>query len=119
MKKNQKNSLGRLLVGFATLGTLFAASGCTSTVQVADNFRMPATTKTYINPGPLTVQVQTPVYYTRPVIYATPVVYGHGCYRPYRGGRLIYGPGRGVPTAGTHLGNTMRPFTKYYREYSR
>ena len=106
MEKNKKNALNRLLVGFAALGTLITAAGCSSTVQVSDNFRMQDTSKTYINPGPLTVEVSTPVYYTRPVIYTAPVVYGHGCYRPYRRSKV-----HGSPfTVGSHnLRNTMVP----------
>ena len=130
--KNQK-TLNRLLIGFATLGTLFTVSGCASTVQVADNFRLPPRTaiRTTARPAivaqPLDVQVQRTTVVAQPV-WVMPVGYGYR-HRHYRGGRYGYGYGSGrpiygpnsvvQPTAGTHLGNTMRPFTNYYREYGR
>lgn len=123
MEKKKQMKLNRLLVGFATLGTLFMASGCASTCKVAGNFKppvrktveVPARQVIVTQPVPTTTVVTQPVYVAPTTYYVAP----RPCiYRPYRsGGYVIYGGRSGVPTAGTHLGNTMGGFRHYYREY--
>lgn len=131
MEKKNKTALNRLLVGFAALGTLFTVSGCVSTVQVADNFRLAPrasvspSARPAITAQPLDVQVRQTTVVAQPV-WVMPAGYGYR-HRHYRGGRYGYGYGGGrpiygpngvvQPTAGTHLGNTMSGFTNYYREY--
>ncbi len=72
MEKNIKKAFRRTLMAFATLGSLFAASGCTSTVRVADNFKAPAPSQAVSNVYSLNIAPIAPVV-TTPVVSA-PVV---------------------------------------------
>ena len=131
MEKNNRKALNRLLAGFAALGALFTASGCTTTVRASDNFRVPARysmtqrVQPTIAAQPLDVQIQSTTITAQPV-WVMPAGYaythhrhyrrGHGgSYRYYRGGRG--GTYRHYPTAGQMLGNTMRGVRPTYRHY--
>ena len=121
-KKNQK-TLNRLLIGFAALGTLLTVSGCTTTVKVSDNFRIPPrNTYTAVNTPirrtivaqPLDVQIQRTTVVT-PTVWVMPAAYGYRRGRYCRGYGGGYGGGYGNgygngsygridnPTAGTLL----------------